>query len=88
MKDTPPTPPPKPSIHLNIEDWMPYLVDHDIPESEKVKLIETLWTIVLHFVDLGYDFDVSNIIGGQGFDLTAVLREAVLSSEMHDEEDQ
>ncbi len=80
MKDTPPTPPPKPSIHLNIEDWMPCLADQGIPETDKIQLIETLWSIVLHFVDLGWDFESSENTSGQSLDLTAALQAAVLNS--------
>lgn len=81
MKDIPPTPPPKPSIHLNIEDWMPYLTDSEASEAEKVALIETLWAIMLGFVDHGWDIAIGEENSGQSLDLTALLHVAVLYSE-------
>lgn len=89
MKDIPPTPPPKskPSIHLNIEDWMPYLAASDVSEAEKIALIETLWAIMLGFADYGWDIADSEESSGQSLDLTALLDAAVLYSEdQHKEE--
>lgn len=31
-----------------------YLADSDLPESDKRQLIETLWSIIVSFVDLGF----------------------------------
>lgn len=81
MKDTPPTPPPKPGLHLNIEDWMPYLEDDAVTETQKIELIETLWRIMLHFADLGWELDDIAESSGQSLDLTDLLRQAVLNSE-------
>lgn len=81
MKDTTDPPPiTRTSIRLDLEDWMPYLADYDIPEVDKIALIETLWAIMMSFVDHGCDIDVAEISSGQSFDLTAVLQEAVLNS--------
>ena len=90
MKDT--TDPPKPdrpSIRLDIKDWMPYLEDKNVPESEKIALIETVWNIAKAFVDLGWELDTDEENSGQSFDLTAALRAAVLHSNDNatDEED-
>lgn len=88
MKDT--TDPPttnRPSIRLNIEDWLPYLEDRDISEVEKIELIETLWAVALAFVDLGWELEADTESCGQSYDLTAALRAAVLhSNERHEEE--
>lgn len=84
MKNTPDTPPPKrPSLHLNFEDWLPYLEHSSASEAEKIRLIEMLWSIAMGFVDLGWDIDSSPETSGQSFDLTAALRAAVLNSEEH-----
>ena len=84
MKDIPPTPPPKevprPSIHLNIKDWLPFLEDEDIPEARKVELIQILWSIVLSFVDQKWTYSASSETSGQGFDLTNALRQSMLNS--------
>lgn len=44
-------------------------------------MIETVWSIAMAFVDLGWDVDTSENTSGQSFDLTAALRAAVLNSE-------
>ena len=82
MKDTPPTPPPiRHSIHLNWQDWLPYLEDSTATEAEKRQVIETVWYIALGFVDLGWDIDTSEESSGKSLDLTAVLHAAVLNSD-------
>ncbi|MDA5556060.1 hypothetical protein [Shimia sp. MMG029] len=79
---TPPTPPPQQrSIHVNWQDWLPYLEDSTASEAEKQQVIETIWSIAMAFVDLGWDIDTSENTSGQSFDLTAALRAAVLNSE-------
>lgn len=81
MKDTTDTPKSdRPSIRLDIKDWMPYLEDKDVPEADKIELIETIWNIAKAFVDLGWDLDTAEENSGQSFDLTAALRAAVLHS--------
>ncbi|OIQ26166.1 MAG: hypothetical protein BM562_16630 [Alphaproteobacteria bacterium MedPE-SWcel] len=80
MKDTPATPPPKPSVHLDFEDWLPYLEHEDATEAEKIEFVETLWNIAVAFVDLGWDLNSNRETGGQSLDLTAVLRAAVVNS--------
>ena len=57
----------------------PYL-DDDIPEDQKRQLIETLWSIILCFVDLGYDIKSPAVICGETIDLKAALEAAVLHS--------
>ncbi|GFE50532.1 hypothetical protein So717_22850 [Roseobacter cerasinus] len=86
--NTDPPPNARPAIRLNIEDWLPYLAEPDMPETEKIALIETLWSIVLAFVDLGWDYDAGEKTSGQSVDLTAVLRQAVLNSEGTKTEDE
>lgn len=74
------TAPPKPSVQLNWQDWLPYLEDSAASQAEKQQLIETVWSIALAFVDLGWDIDTREESSGQSFDLTAALRAAVLYS--------
>ncbi|WP_187429264.1 hypothetical protein ROLI_010600 [Roseobacter fucihabitans] len=88
MKDT--TEPPKtnpPSIHLNLEDWLPYFEASGLTEAEKVETIETLWNIAMGFVDLGWTLNVDAENTGQSFDLTAALRAAVLYSQENEEQE-
>lgn len=83
MNDTPPKPPPKPSLHLNWEEWLPYLDDTEASDADKRQLIETLWAIVMAFVDLGWDLNAAPETCGQDLDLTAALRRAVLNSDLN-----
>lgn len=80
MTTTPPTPPPKPSLHLNWQDWLPYLEEVEASEAEKRELIETLWSIMIAFVDLGWDIHDPEKTSGKDLDLTAALQTAVLDS--------
>lgn len=64
------------------QDWLPYFEDADIPDDQKREMIETLWQIVVAFVDLGFDLNPQQQSCGQTLDLKAVLQEAVLKSEM------
>lgn len=81
MNTTPPKPPPKPSIHLSWEDWLPYLAESNASDEEKRLLIETLWTIMIAFADLKWDIVAAEETSGQPLDLTAVLRAAVVNSD-------
>lgn len=80
MKNKPPTPSPaQRSIHLNWKDWLPYLEDSNATEADKKKVIETVWSIAMAFVDLGWDINASEESSGQSFDLTVSLQAAVLN---------
>ena len=65
--------PPVPALRFDWADWLPYLEDEDIPEDQKRALIETLWSIVVAFVDLGWQLNPKSEIGGEAFDLKAIL---------------
>lgn len=81
MKDTPPpTPPPKPSIHLDWEEWLPDLEDSNATEAEKRQLIETLWFILCCIAD--YNAQVANDAetSGQPIELAAALQAIVVNS--------
>ncbi|MEP2640063.1 MULTISPECIES: hypothetical protein [Alphaproteobacteria] len=89
MKDTPPTPPPhRPSIHLNWQDWLPYFEASTASEAEKQQVIETVWSIVMVFIDLGWDIDTGEKTSGKDLDLTTTLRAAVLNSQDPDDKEQ
>ncbi|MEM9319237.1 MAG: hypothetical protein AAGA70_09545 [Pseudomonadota bacterium] len=87
MKTPPPTPPPKPSLNLNWEDWLPYLEASDAPDDIKRQFIETIWAIAMGFVDLGWRIKSSPETCGQDFDLAAALHHAVLNSEEQEKEE-
>jgi len=68
----------KPSMHVNWEDWLPFLEECDAPHEDKMKMIEALWSLVLTFVDAGWDVTQSPKSCGQNLDLTAALGATVL----------
>lgn len=74
----PDIPKPTPSVRFDWRDWEPYLEDIDVPENQKQELIETLWGIVLSFIDLGYEVSENKSACGQQVDLKSVLESAVL----------
>ena len=86
----PPTPPERepnarPKVQFDWRDWLPYLAASDASEDQKRELIETVWAIVLTFVDLGWEVEAASEASekncGQSFDLTAALMSAVVQSE-------
>ena len=83
MNDANPTetPIPRPSVQFDWTDWLPYLEDSDIPEAQRQEWIETLWAIVLGFVDLGFDVKSPAESCGEAIDLKAALHAAVVNSE-------
>lgn len=62
-----------PALRFDWADWLPYLEDQDIPEEQKRELIETLWSIVVAFVDLGWQLNPKPEICGEAIDLKAIL---------------
>ena len=71
----------RPSVQFDWQDWLPYLADADIPEDQQQEWIETLWSIVLGFVDLGFDVKSPSETCGEALDLKAALEAAVLRSD-------
>lgn len=76
----------RPTLHLDAEEWLPYLDDPDASDEEKRQLIETLWGIVLSFVDLNWNVEIqtddnSNLppeTSTSSIDLTRALHGAVV----------
>lgn len=60
--------------------------DSDATDAVKRQMIETLWSIMLAFVDLGWDIVGPEKTSGQSLDLTAVLHAAVLNSKEQSEQ--
>jgi hypothetical protein len=81
MPAPPPQTRPTPSLHLNWQDWLPYLAECDGSDEDKRQFIEIMWSIGLSFVELGWDVDFFEEVSGQRFDLCAALRAAVIESE-------
>lgn len=78
---TPPTPiKTGPKLAFDWREWQPHLESSDLSEDQQRQLIETLWSIVIAFVDLGWDIDTEETCG-QNLDLTALLNAAVVHSD-------
>ncbi|MEL6468055.1 MAG: hypothetical protein AAFQ58_24090 [Pseudomonadota bacterium] len=69
-----------PTLTCDWQDWLSYLEEVDATDAEKRQLIETLWAIVVAFVDLGWDVEATSETCGQTLDLKAALTAAVLHS--------
>ncbi len=46
--------PPRPSLTIDWDYYLAFLEGSDVSEEQKRELIETLWSIVVSFVDLGF----------------------------------
>lgn len=72
-------------LTFNWEDWLPYFEDETISDAQKREMIETLWQIVIAFVDLGFELNPHQQVGqqscGQNLDLKSLLERAVLRSD-------
>lgn len=79
-----------PRLQFDWQEWLPYLEQADATEAEKRELIEALWSIVIAFVDLGWEIggaiDLDQENGGQPCELKAVLATAVLQSKTQQRE--
>jgi len=69
------------AIRFDWRDWEHFFDNSDYPKELKQEFIETLWSIVLNFVDLGYGLNPTQEICGEVIDLKAVLEVAVLNSD-------
>lgn len=67
---------PGPALRFDWINWLPYLEDQDIPEEQKRELIETLWSVVVSFVDLGWQLNPRPEFCGEALDLKAILTAA------------
>ena len=44
-----------PSLMIDWNAYLPFFKDQDIPEDQKREMIEALWSVVVAFVDLGFE---------------------------------
>ncbi|WP_155851963.1 hypothetical protein [Ahrensia sp. 13_GOM-1096m] len=54
-----------PSLTIDWELYAAYLEESDLDEDQKHEFIETLWSIVVSFVDLGFGIDPTQQVCGQ-----------------------
>lgn len=59
---------PLPSLTVDWELYAAMLEDSDMPLDQQKELIETLWSIVVMFVDLGFDLHPVQQICGEAED--------------------
>lgn len=78
---TAPPPNTKPTLQFDWEEWLPYVEESDLTDAQKREMIETLWSIVIGFVDLGWCVcSAPKESSGQIPDLRAALAAAVVHS--------
>lgn len=73
--------PSRPSLRFDVNDWLPCIEDENATYEQKVELIETLWSIVIGFVDLGWDIKSSAESCGENADLYTLLTSGMLNFE-------
>lgn len=64
------------TVGFNWEDWIPYLDEMNGTDAQKRELIETLWAIVMSFMDL--NIEITDKPSGSNFDLSGALKAAVI----------
>lgn len=75
----PSTDQPPPSLTVDWELYAAMLEDSDMPLDQQKELIETLWSIVVMFVDLGFDLHPVQQICGEAEDPLSDERPDLLS---------
>jgi hypothetical protein len=69
-----------PGLNVDWELYGEYLEASDLSDAEKRELIETLWSIVVSFVDLGFGLHPTQQTCGEVLDLTTLLGGDVIGS--------
>jgi len=59
---------PRPSLSIDWELYASMLQESDMPLEQQRELIQTLWAIVVAFVDMGFDLDPVQQICGESDD--------------------
>ena len=78
--DPPPqgTPAPR-TITFDWAEWLPYLDDMTATPEQKRALIESLWSIVMAFVDLGFEVAAPPETSGKLPDMSGDLARAMVN---------
>lgn len=66
----------RPTLTVDWETYGKMLEDSDLTEDQKREFIETLWSIVVNFVDLGFGIHPLQQASEQELDLKNLLRDA------------
>ena len=59
---------PRPTLSIDWEVYAAMLEESDMPSEQQRELIESLWCIVVMFVDMGFDLDPVTQICGESDD--------------------
>ncbi len=43
---------------FDVKKYQPYIDDFDLTDAQKQELLQTLWSIMVDFVDIGFEVDV------------------------------
>ena len=70
-----------PTLSIDWDAYLPLFEDEDIPEEQKRALIETLWSIMVAFVDLGFGIHPLNAACGKSDEELAQAIASVVSSD-------
>lgn len=60
---------PRPSLSIDWKVYAAMLEESDMPLDQQKELVETLWSIVVAFVDLGFDLNPVTQICGEDDDV-------------------
>ncbi len=85
---------PRPTLSIDWEVYAAMLEESDMPLDQQKELIETLWSIVVMFVDLGFDLNpVAQICGEDEEalsddppDLVQLLGQKLIKQNQHEED--
>lgn len=69
-----------PSLTVDWEAYGHFLDESDLTDEQKRELIETVWAIVVGFVDLGFKVKSPEKSCGQDFAVAAAISKDVLNS--------
>ncbi len=74
----------RPRLVFDVERYQKMLDKSDLTEAEKTAFLETLWSVVVGLVDLGFEIHPLQQSGseacGQDLDLSAFMASGVISS--------
>lgn len=69
-----------PTLSIDWEAYLLFFEDDDIPDEQKQELIETLWSIVVSFVDLGFGVHPVQQVCGKDISLAEMPASDVINS--------
>ena len=79
----------RPALTLDVERYDKMLSESDLTEKQRQEFLQTIWNIIVSFVDLGFDIHPLQQVAseddvqgcGQKFDLTSYMAENMIPSD-------